>query len=229
MKRDPTDFLKPLVSLYNKHWMIICQAMRALSLGLLIISLLGAWGTSQPAPITMVAIDAGHGGDDTGGISVDNLFEKEIVLKIAHLIALEAVSLPTIKTILTRHDDRYLSPKERITNAQGVHILISLHLGFSYDPWMHGIQILIPTNASHDTRALAETLRQSITVTTKGLSWETKTAHLWLRRLNIPAVQINLGFITNPEEARKLSQLAYQKRLARAILEGINDFIRSRF
>jgi|GEM_PF-1432257 len=203
--------------------------MRAVGLGLLILSLLGVWGTSQTTPITIVAIDAGHGGDDTGGIGIDNLLEKDIVLKIAHLVALEAVSLPSIKITLTRHEDRYLSPKERIQNAQGAQLCISLHLDFSYDPWMHGITILMPTKASQATQALAEALRHSILATTKGLSWKTKTAHLWLRRLNIPAVQINLGFITNPEEARKLNQLPYQKRLAHAILQGIDDFLRSQF
>lgn len=208
---------------------MICQPMRAVGLGFLILSLLGAWGTSQPASLVIVAIDAGHGGDDTGGIGIDNLLEKDIVLKIAHLIALEAVSFPHIKITLTRHDDRYLSPKERIQSAQGAQLCISLHLDFSYDPWMHGITILMPPKASQATQALAEALRHSILATTKGLSWETKTAHLWLRRLNIPAVQINLGFITNPEEARKLNQLPYQKRLAHAILQGIDDFLHSQF
>lgn len=206
---------------------MICQAIRAFRLGLLILILLGTWGAAQPAPITIIAIDAGHGGDDTGGIGIDNLVEKDIVLKIAHLIALEAVGFPHIKIILTRHDDRYLSPKERIQNAQGAHLCISLHLDFSYDPWMHGITILVPTKATQATWALAEVLRQSIAAPT--ISWETKTAPLWLRRLNMPAVQINLGFITNPEEARKLNQLTYQKRLARAILEGISNFARSQF
>ncbi len=229
MKRDPIDFLEPSVSLYNKPWVVICQAMRAVGLGLLMISLLGAWGTSQPTLITVVAIDAGHGGDDTGGIGIDNLVEKDIVLKIAHLIALEAVSFPYIKITLTRHDDRYLSPTERLQNAPDAHLWVSLHLDFSYDPWMHGITILMPTRASQATQALAEALHQSIRATTKELSWETRTAHLWLRRLNIPAVQINLGFITNPEEARKLKQLAYQQRLARAIVQGIADFRRSQF
>ncbi len=204
---------------------MICQAMRAFGLGLLIISVVGAWGAGQPAPITVVAIDAGHGGDDTGGIGVDNLSEKDIVLQIAHLISLEAVSFPHIKIILTRPDDRYLSPQERIANAQGAHIFISLHLDFSYDPWMHGITLLMPTNASQATQALAETLRRRI-ISMRGLSWGTKTAPLWLRRLDMPAVQINLGFITNPEEARKLAHLVYQQRLAHAILEGINDFLR---
>ncbi|MFN4217889.1 MAG: N-acetylmuramoyl-L-alanine amidase [Candidatus Bipolaricaulia bacterium] len=200
--------------------------MRVLYLGLLIMGLLGTWGEGQAA-LWVVAIDAGHGGDDTGGIGVDNLMEKDIVLQIAHLIALEASSFPHIKIILTRNNDRYLSPVDRIARAQGAHFFISLHLDFSYDPWIRGIRALVPTNATTPTKALADVLCRRIITVTKGLAWETKTAPLWLRRLSAPAVQLNLGFITNPEEARKLSSLAYQRRLAQAILESISEFVSS--
>ncbi len=196
--------------------------MRLLYLKLLII-LLGIWGEGQTAP-WVIAIDAGHGGDDTGGIGVDGLMEKNIVLQIAHLIALEASSFSNIKIVLTRSDDRYLSPAERIARAQGAHFFISLHLDFSYDPRLRGITALVPTNAKDSARELAEILRKHLVSATRAPDLGTKTAPLWLRRLSIPAVQVNLGFITNPEEARKLGQLAYQKRLAQAILEGIRQF-----
>jgi len=198
--------------------------MRVLYLGLLMMGLLGIGGEGQTA-LWVVAIDAGHGGDDTGGIGVDNLIEKEIVLQIAHLIALEASGLPNIRIILTRSDDRYRSPVERIAHAQGAHFFISLHLDFSYNPWMRGIRAIVPTHPTSSTKALAEVLCRRIVTATKGPAWETKTAPLWLRRLSVPAVQLNLGFITNPEEARKLGQLAYQKRLAQAIVEGISEFV----
>lgn len=200
--------------------------MRILYLGLLITGLLGIWGEGQTA-LWVVAIDAGHGGDDTGGIGIDNIIEKDIVLQVAHLIMLEASSSPNIKIVLTRSDDRYLSPAERIVRAQGAHVFISLHLDFSYDPWMRGIRAIVPTDATNSIKALAEVVCRRIITMTKGLTWETQTAPLWLRRLSIPAVQINLGFITNPEEARRLGQLAYQRRLAQAILEGISEFVSS--
>ncbi len=198
--------------------------MRVLSVGLLIIVLLGLGGEGH-ASVWVVAIDAGHGGDDTGGIGVDNLTEKDIVLHIAHLIALEASSFSNIKIILTRSDDRYLSPAERIARAQGAHFFISLHLDFSYDPWMRGIGAIVPIHASHSTRTLADVLCRHIITATKGPLREMRAAPLWLRRLSVPAVQLTLGFLTNPEEARKLGQLAYQKRLAQAILEGIREFV----
>ncbi len=195
--------------------------MRGYSLGLLVISLLSLWGVGQPA--LTVVIDAGHGGDDTGGIGVGNVVEKDIVLQIAHLIAIEAVRFPHIKILLTRRDDRYLSPAERIAAAHGAHIFISLHLDFSYDPRVRGITALVPTNAGVLTHTLADALRARLISATKTPDRGTKTAPLWLRRLPMPAVQLSLGFVTNPDEARNLSELAYQKRLAQAILDALKE------
>jgi N-acetylmuramoyl-L-alanine amidase len=198
--------------------------MRLIYLGLLlIISVLGAVGVSQPSP-WIIAIDAGHGGDDTGGIGIDNVTEKDIVLQIAHLIAIESVNFPKIKILLTRRDDRYLSPGERLAQAHGAQVFISLHLDFSYDPRVRGITVVVPKGAGNPARALADALRARVTRAAKTPDLGTKAAPLWLRRLPIPAVQLHLGFVTNPEEARKLSQLSYQKRLAQAILEGIEEF-----
>jgi N-acetylmuramoyl-L-alanine amidase len=200
--------------------------MRAISFGLLLMSVLGVWGSSQPEAVTVV-LDSGHGGDDTGGIGLNGLIEKDIVLQIAHLIAIEAVNSPDIKITLTRNEDRYLLPAERLALAQRADLFISLHLDFSYDPRVRGITALVPTQAGASARTLAEILRKYLILVTKAPDWGTKTAPLWLRRLSIPAVQLNLGFVTNPEEARKLAQLSYQTRLARAILEGAREFLQT--
>lgn len=221
MKRN-SDFLGHLVLCYNKPCEVICQAMRTICLGLGLVLLLGAGSIGQPGSLTVV-IDPGHGGDDTGGIGVDNLIEKDLVLQIAHLVAIEAVAFPTIKILLTRSDDRYLSPRERLDQARGAQAFLSLHLNFSYDPRVRGITVVVPTKAGERTRALAEALRARLISATKAFDRGTQTAPLWLRRLPIPAVQLYLGFVTNPEEARKLAQLAYQKRIAQAIVAALEE------
>ncbi|MCX8103203.1 MAG: N-acetylmuramoyl-L-alanine amidase [Candidatus Bipolaricaulota bacterium] len=198
--------------------------MRAIWVGLGLAGvLLSAAGISQPRSFIIVAIDAGHGGDDTGGIGIDNLIEKDIVLQIAHVIAIESVNSPKIKIVLTRSADQYLAPGERLARARGAQAFLSLHLNFSHDPRVRGIAAFVPTNAPQRTRALADALRAHLISVTKAPDLGTQTAPLWLRRLNIPAVQLSLGFITNPEEARKLAQLAHQKRIAQAILAVLEE------
>lgn len=214
------NFLQRLVYVYNKLPVVICQAMRTICLGLLLIAL----GVGQPAPLLYrVVIDAAHGGDDTGGIGLYGLIEKDIVLQIAHLIAIEATGFPQIQILLTRADDRYLSPSERLAKAQGADVFISLHLDFSYDPRVRGITALLAPSAQLSSWQLAEILHKRLA--TKAPDLGIKTAPLWLRRLPTPAVQLNLGFVTNPDEARKLMQITYQRQLATAIVEGIKKFV----
>lgn len=201
--------------------------MRVLWLGLLTAGLLSILASPQTA-VYRVVIDPTHGGDDTGAIGLYEIIEKQLVLQIAHLIAIEAAAALAIKVMLTRSDDRYLSREERFQIAQTADLFINLHADFSYDSRVRGITAFVSTRADVRSQALAETLRKYLVTSTKAPDLGTKTAPLWLRRLKIPAVQINLGFVTNPDEARKLMQLSYQMQLARAILDSIQEFTRVR-
>ncbi len=185
--------------------------------------LVGLLGSPQ-APVYRVIIDPGHGGEDTGAIGLYALIEKQIVLQIAHLIAINAAPLSHLRVTLTRSEDRYVSREERLKIAQAGDIFISLHTDFSYDARARGMTAYVATNAATATRTLAELLLQHGTRATKAPNWGMKTAPLWLRRLSIPAVQLYVGFVTNPEEARKLSQIAYQTSLAKAILDAVQTF-----
>jgi N-acetylmuramoyl-L-alanine amidase len=68
-------------------------------------------------------------------------------------------------------------------------------------------------------------LLQQSTQVTKAFNLGVARAPLWLRRMKIPATQLSLGFVTNPEEARKLSQIAYQTTLTKAILAAAQAFL----
>lgn len=195
--------------------------MRAISFGLLIVMLVGLLASPQ-APLYRVIIDPGHGGEDTGAIGLYEISEKQIVLQIAHLIAIQAAPLSHLRVMLTRSEDRYVSREERLKIAQAGDLFISLHADFSYDARARGMTAFVATNAATATRMLAELLLQHGTRATKALNGGIKTAPLWLRRLSIPAVQFYVGFVTNPEEARKLSQIAYQTSLAKAILDAVS-------
>ncbi|MCS6937393.1 MAG: N-acetylmuramoyl-L-alanine amidase [Candidatus Bipolaricaulota bacterium] len=200
--------------------------MRALSVGLLITALYGL-GASPQALSYRVIIDPGHGGDDTGAIGLYEIIEKQIVLQIAHLVAIQAVAFPHLRVILTRVEDRYVSREERLKIAQAGDLFISLHTDFSHDARVRGVRAQIATSAGVSSEQLAELLLQRVTQATKASSLGVERAPLWLRRMKIPAVQFYLGFVTNPEEARKLSQMAYQTALAQAILEAIDLFLKS--
>lgn len=83
-----------------------------------------------PAGPFLVAVDAGHGGIDTGATSVDGkAVEKDITLSFARALALELGKLPGVEAFLVRNDDRFLSLQERVRIARDrkANLFISLH------------------------------------------------------------------------------------------------------
>lgn len=77
----------------------------------------------------IVAIDAGHGGDDPGAIGKGGTREKDVVLKIAQELARRVDAQPGMRAYLTRKDDRRIDLRERtrLARAAGADIFISVH------------------------------------------------------------------------------------------------------
>lgn len=82
----------------------------------------------QEKPI-VVAIDAGHGGDDPGAIGKTGLQEKNVALAIARKLAARVNATPGMKAVLTRDGDYYLGLRERIAAARKANadLFVSVH------------------------------------------------------------------------------------------------------
>lgn len=83
----------------------------------------------RPARDIVVAVDAGHGGMDSGARGTHHLLEKNITLEIARKLAARINRQPGFKAVLTRDGDYYLRLRERIERARAAHadIFISIH------------------------------------------------------------------------------------------------------
>lgn len=77
----------------------------------------------------IIAIDAGHGGKDSGAIGKKNLYEKDVTLSIANKLMTIMNKDPEIKAILTRKNDSYISVFQRseIARKNKADLLISIH------------------------------------------------------------------------------------------------------
>jgi N-acetylmuramoyl-L-alanine amidase len=77
----------------------------------------------------VVAIDAGHGGDDPGAIGRGGTYEKDVVLKIALALAKRIDAEPGMRAYLTRSDDRTIHVHDRpaLARRAGADIFISVH------------------------------------------------------------------------------------------------------
>jgi N-acetylmuramoyl-L-alanine amidase len=190
----------------------------------------------------IVVLDPGHGGVDSGAIG-RGLQEKVVTLNLAEALATELRSRG-LTAVLTRTADEYVSLVERVNFARTVPgaIFLSLHCNYAGSSAPHGFEIyraqqkgdagptliLTATGAQSlaDTEEqLAASIGDSLSTHLRCDHRTTKTADFFvIRNLEIPALLVECGYITNPEEAKKLNNPVFRASLAAAIAEGIVNY-----
>ena len=77
----------------------------------------------------VVAVDAGHGGEDPGASGPGGTHEKDVTLAIARALAERLNARPGIRAVLTRDSDRLIDLRERFTRARNAHadLFVSIH------------------------------------------------------------------------------------------------------
>ena len=185
-----------------------------------------ALAPSLDSPITVV-VDAGHGGHDPGAVMA-GVEEKDVVLDIA-LRIFELSQASPIQVVLTRSTDRYVDLKERVRFAErvGAVLYISVHANYVSDPRVRGIEVYVDDTRppSDPSWRLAESVLGALVAETKARNRGIRTQKLYLRHTDLPAVLVEVGYLSNPKERSLLLTPSYRERLARAILEGILEFL----
>ena len=95
----------------------------------LLLALSFSVGYAQKTPVFKVVLDAGHGGKDPGKVVNKNIYEKDVVLKIALLVGKKLEAQPDIKVIYTRKTDVLIDLYERgtIANKNKADVFVSIH------------------------------------------------------------------------------------------------------
>ncbi len=114
----------------------------------------------------VVAIDAGHGGMDSGARGRHGIMEKTITLEIAHRLEALVARQKSFKPFLTRTGDYYLTLRQRMDRARAAHadIFISIHCDASHDHYADGATVYALSThgaSSEQARLLAERENQS--------------------------------------------------------------------
>lgn len=93
----------------------------------------------------IVAIDAGHGGQDPGAIGRGGTYEKHVVLDISKRLAERINREPGMRAILTRDGDYFLKHRERIRRARaaGAQLFVSVHADAVRDPTVSGSSVYV--------------------------------------------------------------------------------------
>lgn len=171
-----------------------------------------------------IFIDPGHGGQDPGAIGAKSK-EAENVLKVA--LALEKKLIAQgYEVRISRRTDTYLSLTQRaqLANAWGADIFLSLHDNSAVNKSATGFETYIFNGSvSSNTVRLQQFLHQAI-VSKLGLRDRgMKRANFAVIRLtNMPAVLIEYGFISNPDD-EKIIAIEIEKQ-AKLTFEGINNY-----
>ena len=170
----------------------------------------------------VIIIDPGHGGTDYGAIR-DGINEKDINLDVAKQVQ-SILERKGFKVKLTRTNDVYLSLEERcnITNSSSPYLFVSIHVNSCMGTEPKGIE----THYYHDNSIeLANTIHSKMTKAIKtpnrGLF---KSKFYVINHTSVPAVLLEIGFISNDTERAELVTKKRQRDTAEAISEGIIEY-----
>lgn len=169
----------------------------------------------------VVVIDAGHGGDDFGAKHEQHL-EKDIVQKISGRIK-ELNKNPNIAIQFTRTGDHNMNLQERtaLINQLRPDVVLSLHVSANPNPTASGMELFVAQEGKSAARSavLAEKLKTAFE-NGKSLKFRgIKTAPFYiLKNADAPAITVELGFITNAEDAKYLTNESQHDNIANTIL-----------
>lgn len=186
-----------------------------------------------------VVIDAGHGGGDPGKVGVHGEEEKKINLQIAQKVK-RNLEHQGIHAVMTREDDNGLysaqaANKKRedmnkrinIINGSNAVLAVSIHQNSFTDSQYKGAQVFY-YETSENAKAMAELIQKSLIQNADSENTRQAKAndsYYLLKKSEIPMVIIECGFLSNENEALKLSQDSYQEKLAWAVHLGIMQYI----
>ena len=186
-----------------------------------------------PLPLQQIVIDPGHGGDDPGAISPAGVKEKDLTLALAlrleKMLKMEGLA----PLHLTRDGDYAVSLRRRAGEIRGTaaeNVLLSLHVSAWKSPQTQGCTIyFLP---SHDHEDDSFLLAQSLDAALQGAgvadcSFERATLPP-LNRTPFPAVLLELGYLTNPDDLSLLVSDDGQERIARALALGVKNYAATR-
>jgi N-acetylmuramoyl-L-alanine amidase len=191
--------------------------------------------TIVPLPRASVVVDAGHGGFDPGKVSPRGYEEKNINLAIASRLA-KYLEQAGARVFMTRTDDKALASSKRgdlwrradIANASGADLFVSIHQNSYPDSSVKGPQIFY-YGKSEKSLLLGNCIQKQFVSFLK--AWPRRAvkenmSYYVLKRTTVPAVLIECGFLSNPDEQYLLRNEKYQDKLAWAIYMGIADYMR---
>jgi N-acetylmuramoyl-L-alanine amidase len=173
-----------------------------------------------------VVIDAGHGGQDPGATSCTGYYEKIINLQVAAKVG-RLLRQRGLKVVMTRDSDNFIELEERaaIANRNNAQLFVSIHCDSMERSSKQGFTTYVARSASWAARQAATAIAREMAKTGLDNQGIRQADYKVLIYTDGPAVLVELGYISNYQEAALLRDSTFQNRLAEAIANGIIDFL----
>lgn len=203
-----------------------------------------------PSPLEgkRIVLDAGHGGAD-GGASHGEVIESHITLQLvqeierhlkkqnAEVILTRSTEGDAIEEAGTNEDFATLRARKRADllyretkmNEAEADAILSIHVNAVPQSKWRGAQVFFHAEGEVDGEPLAKALQQSLKETlgnTERDALSIRQIYL-LKKANAPSALVETGFISNDEERELLQSKDYQKQIAKAVAEGLEQFFQS--
>ena len=193
----------------------------------------------RPVSVTRAApliLDAGHGGEDGGAVSVTGVPESRVNLEIVQKLR-DTLALYGVDPVVLREEDVSLHDpeastlrekkrsdlKNRVRAVEAVEggTLLSIHQNSYPGSQYRGAQVFYaPTGGSRELAELLQTaLREELQPDNDRQAKPIPESVYLMNHVSCPAVLVECGFLTNPEEEALLRDGGYQRQLA-AVLAG---------
>ena len=181
----------------------------------------------------IIVIDPGHGGLDSGVSSESGVKESDLVLTIALCLG-EYLKSGGFDVVYTRKNKSALvggrfvkktdmKRRVEIIKKAGADVVVSIHLNSFSDRRRKGIQVFFGNDRSKPLASLMQNqLNEKFNLIDAGRNFSVlKTDKYILNESPCPAIIIECGFLSNPDDERNLLDDNYRHRLAQGIYEGL--------
>ncbi len=193
----------------------------------------------------VILIDPGHGGMDGGAVGVDGLVEKDLNLQIS-LILRDLFLANGFEVYMTRDTDcstddpglttirakkvSDMKNRRALMERYPDGVFLSIHQNLFSQSKYSGAQMFFSPNhpaSAHLAKTLQSTLRDMLNPSNTRVEKQAGKELYLLYHAQIPAVLVECGFLSNPEEAALLQDSDYQSKVAFAIFCGVLESYRS--
>ena len=184
-----------------------------------------------------IVIDPGHGGNDAGAIGPSGVMEKTVTLRVSLILA-QLLENEGAEVIMTRNTDTEVAARGRhatdieelksrcdIANEAEADIFLSIHADSFTNPASRGTTCYYFAEGSPESKKLAEKVHAALIEQIKTPSRGIKGCNFYVvRNTDMPAILVELAFISNPQEEKLLNSKEGVEQAAQGIFDGIEDY-----